>query len=410
MKKFCIIITLALLVFASVFVCGAAFAEVSPWDVCVEVEHNGDVFRYDLHMQIASLTDQAEQRGFYLGFRGKRAFCDSLLSQGLPEQAVYNYILPGFGDVTNHFDYVCKERIDAVVNFGKNGFSYQKGQDGVRINQKALFDAMISSNGKYVKIRLPLNLDKALTTEQLKSDTVLRGAFATSFRNSGDNRSHNVALAASVLNGTTVDVGETFSFNATVGARTESNGYRLSKVIMDGNYTDGVGGGVCQVSTTLYNALLLAGFVPKAVQHSLVSSYVLAGFDAMVSYGAADLTFVNDTDHPVYIAASVQDKTVKFSVYGEPNPYKIVRFNEETRDKFATTYVVDAQKYPELVYTDQTKLVVGGSDGVKTKSYLRYYLDGKLVNTKLIRTNSYKRVDAVIARGYLQREEPAEAD
>ena len=111
----------------------------------------------------------------------------------------------------------------------------------------------------------------------------------------------------------------------------------------------------------------------------------------------------------MYISATTVGKTVRFDVYGEPNPYKIVRESTEQREKFATEYVVDRQKYPELIYTDQTKVVVSGSDGVKTKSYLKYYLDGKLVQTKLIRTDSYKRVDAVIARGYLARESEAPA-
>ena len=405
MKKFYIFLTLALALFASVFICKTAFAEIDPWDVCVEVEHNGDVFRYKLSDKLYGITDQAQQRGFYLGARSKRTFCSSLIDGGLPERAVYNYLLPDFDSNLKHFSYVCCKRSDAEVKFGKNGFSYRAGHDGVEINEKKLFDEMLDSNGRLLKITLPLNVDKAVTVEQLKSNTVLRGTFSTTFRSSGANRIHNIMLAASSLNGTTVGVNEIFSFNGIVGNRTEANGYKTSKVILDGNYTEGVGGGVCQVSTTLYNALLLAGFVPNAVQHSLVSSYVMAGFDAMVSYGAADLTFINDTGHPIYIAAAAHNKTITFNVYGEPNPYKIVRENVEVRDRFATSYVVDAQKYPELVYVDQIKVLVGGSDGVKSKSYLKYYLDGKLVETKLIRSNKYKRVDAVIARGYLQRSE-----
>ena len=174
-------------------------------------------------------------------------------------------------------------------------------------------------------------------------------------------------------------------------------------MILDGQYTDGLGGGVCQVSTTLYNALLLSGFIPKAVQHTLVSSYVMAGFDAMVSYGTADLTFVNDTPYPVYIKGETHNKVVTFTIYGQPNSYEIVRENDEVRERFATKYIVDKVSYPELIYDDQTRVVRNGSDGVKTKSYLCYYKDGVLVMRKQIRSNSYKRVDKVIAHGYKQR-------
>ena len=238
----------------------------------------------------------------------------------------------------------------------------------------------------------------------MKKNTVKRASFTTTYYNSGANRCFNISKAASALNGVTVGVGETFSFNNTVGARTEARGYKTSKVILDGNYTEGVGGGVCQVSTTLYNALLLAGFIPKASQHSLISSYVKAGFDAMVSYGVADLTFVNSTDHPIYIAAVTKNKTITFTVYGEPCQFRIERESVEEREKFHTVEIVDKVKYPDLIYTDQTKVVTSGSDGVKTQSYLKYYVGDKLVETKLIRKNTYKRVDQVIARGELERE------
>lgn len=405
MKKFLAILTITLAIVASVFAtCDAHAQALSPWNVQFQVEYNGDVFRYDLSEQIDTLQDQSEQRGFYLGAKGKLELYERLSKYNLPPIAVYEYVLPNFGKVLEHFNYVVKSRIDATVGFDKNGFRYQRGQDGVAINDKCLFEKALTSRGQLIKISLPLIIDKAVTVDQLKANTVKRASFVTTFYNSGQNRCHNIQQAVKALNGVTVGVGETFSFNATVGERSEVRGYKTSKVIQDGNYTDGVGGGVCQVSTTLYNALLLAGFIPNAVQHSLVSGYVKPGFDAMVSYNSADLTFTNNTLHPIYVSAKVVGKSVTFTIYGEPNAYRIERVSTEERDKFSTSYVVDSSKYPELVYTDQTKVVVGGSDGVKTQSYLYYYLGDKLVETKLIRKNSYKRVDQVIARGAIERE------
>lgn len=408
MKKTIIKLTVALALFASVFVCNTAAAKtVAPWNVRFEIDYQGDVFCYDLQQNIlqgGAQADNAASRGFYLGCNGKRQLYDSLIQMGLEPLAVYEYMLPNFTEVLSHYDYVNRNKTDAVVSFGKNGFSYQKGEDGVAINAKKLFETALNSRGKPIKIKLPLIVDKAVTVEDLKKNTVKRASFTTTYYNSGANRCFNIDKATSDLNGVTVGVGETFSFNNTVGARTEARGYKTSKVILDGNYTEGVGGGVCQVSTTLYNALLLAGFVPKASQHSLISSYVKSGFDAMVSYGVADLTFVNDTNHPIYIAATTSDKTVTFTIYGEPNAYRIERESVEEREKFRTVEIVDKAKYPDLIYTDQTRVVTSGSDGVKTQSYLKYYLGDKLVETKLIRKNTYKRVDQVVARGDLQRE------
>lgn len=399
------IFVFTLAVLAGVLLCnGSVFAEtLSPWNVTVEVGYGNDIYRYDLQCEIDNGVDGADARGFYLGYNGKTALYRKLVAMDLSPLAVYEYILPRFGQILQHFSYVNQQRIDATVTFGKNGFKYQKGQDGVEINAKKLFEQALRSRGKTLQINLPLTVDKAVTVAELKNNTVLKGKFTTTYSNSGANRCFNIAKAADALNGVTVGVGETFSFNRTVGDRTEARGYKTSKVILDGNYTEGVGGGVCQVSTTLYNALLYAGFIPNAVQHSLVSSYVRAGFDAMVSYGSADLTFTNDTSHPIYIAASCEGKLITFYVYGQPNEYTIERVSTEERDKFRTISVVDADKYPELIYTDQTKVVTGGSDGVKTQSYLQYYRDGKLVATKRIRTNSYKRVDQVVAHGALKR-------
>ena len=423
MKKFITIRTIMLAVFASIFIASCAttisqplfaneificsnhvYAEsFTPWNVQFAVEHKGDTITYDLSKEIKGLESEADKRGFYLGGKGKRELYEKLIKTGADEVAVYEYMLPGFSKVLSHFSYVNCERTDATVSFGKQGFSYAKGHDGVKINAQKLFEQALNGKGQKQRLTLPLVIDKAVTVQELKQNTALKSTFTTTYANSVTNRCYNIAKAAESINGTTVGVGETFSFNAVVGDRTEARGYKTSKVILDGNYTEGVGGGVCQVSTTLYNALLLAGFVPKAVQHSLISSYVKAGFDAMVSYGSADLTFVNNTDHPIYIGATTKGKSVTFTVYGEPNLYRIERESVETREKFETVYVVDAKKYPELIYTDQTKVVTSGSDGVKTQSYLKYYQGDKLVATKLIRANTYKRVDQVIARGAQER-------
>ena len=406
MKKVFTIFTIMLATLASIFICRADMASaeaVTPWNVRFAVEYNGDTVNYDLSKEIKGLEKEADKRGFYLSSKGKRQLYANLIKTGAPEVAVYEYMLPNFSKVLTHFDYVNRNRVDATVAFNKIGFSYKNGQNGVKINAQNLFEQAISTKGKTLRLTLPLTVDKAVTVAQLKQNTVVKSTFTTTYANSGANRCFNIAKAAEAINGTTVGVGETFSFNAVVGDRTEARGYKLSKVILDGNYTEGVGGGVCQVSTTLYNALLLAGFIPKAVQHTLISGYVKAGFDAMVSYGSADLTFTNNTNYPIYISAATHGKSVTFTVYGEPNLYRIVRESVEERDKFGTTYVVDADKYPELIYTDQIKVVTSGSDGVKTQSYLKYYQGDKLVQTLLIRKNSYKRVDQVVARGAHER-------
>lgn len=398
-----VLLFITLAIFAGVFYTAAYADSYEPWNVVLEAEYQGDVYTYDLSKQIKGLEHEAEHRAFYYGSKLKRERLEALLKTGAPYEAVYEYVLPNFSRVVKHFSYVERDRVDSAVSFGKNGFSYSKPTDGVSIDLKKLVLCALKSQGKRIRVSLPLIIDKAVTEQDLKANTVLKGKFTTTFNSSGENRCHNISVATNSVNGTVVDVGETFSFNNVVGERSEKNGYKTSKIILEGNYTDGVGGGVCQVSTTLYNALLIAGFIPKATQHTLVSSYVMTGFDAMVSYGSADLTFRNNTNHPIYLGAYVSGKSVTFCVYGEPNKYKVVRENTEEREPYKTVTICDEAKYPELVYDDQYKIIQSGSDGVKSKSYLLYYLDGQLVEKRLIRSNVYKKVDKIVACGKLPR-------
>lgn len=401
MKKL-LIIFFALAIFASVFLCQTAFAEgAEPWNVEFEVNGFGKTYSYSLRKEMQPYLNNAEARGFYLGKNGKAELYCRLRAMGLPTDAVFNYLLPNFSKITEFFRFAEREKVDATVTFDKNGFRYFEGTDGVAVDAETLFQKALQSGGKRVVLSLPLVVDKAVSVQDLKKITVKKGSFSTGYAASGAARRFNVQLATKALDGTVVAVGEKFSFNEMVGERTVERGYKTAKVISDGMYVDGVGGGVCQVSTTLYNALLLSEFLPCACQHSLVSSYVEAGFDAMVSDGGADLTFVNNTDSPVYISAKTNSatSTITFTVFGVPNNYTVVRESVSERTPFDTLEIFDKEKYPELVYENQFKVLVGGSDGVKSQSFLNYFDGDRLVKRVAIRKNTYKKVDRVVARG-----------
>lgn len=397
MKKILLATLLTLTIFVGVFLPPVS-AQTHPWNVCAKVVYGEKSYTYKLknHLQ------NCDKSVAFLGEKSRWELYRYLQTLPLTNQQIYNYILPNFDDVVRFFAPVCRTKRDAVVTFDKNGFHFEKGSDGLSIDQKALFEALLFCHDGDT-LNLPVVLHKATTTEQLQKLTMQRSTFTTEYANSTPQRAHNIALATQSINGTTVGVGEKFSFNQVVGKRTEQNGYQSAKVILDGVYVDGVGGGVCQASTTLYNALLLAGIVPNAHQHTLISHYVLEGFDAMVSDAGADLTFVNNTGSTIYIQGYTKGKSVTFTIFGVENPWKIVRENKVEITPFDTLEIVDPQKYPHLVYTDQTQIVTKGSNGVKTQSFLKFYQNGNLVQTQLIRKNSYKKVDKVVARGYLAR-------
>lgn len=233
-------------------------------------------------------------------------------------------------------------------------------------------------------------------------DMVLRAQFYTSYPTSTDERKANIALAVKSIDKTLVDVNGEFSFNKTVGDRTERRGYKRAKIIVGGEFVDGVGGGVCQVSTTLYNAVLLAGLkVTEYHAHSLPVSYIAPSFDAMVNSGSADLRFVNNTDNPVLLRAYADGSMLRIEVYGQPMLEKYSRqslITEKIPAPQAEIAFDDAGEFPEL-YEGDSKVVKYGKEGYKSEGYLIITKNGKLTGMKKIRSDSYSAVRGKIVFG-----------
>ncbi|MCM1043425.1 MAG: VanW family protein [Corallococcus sp.] len=403
-------IALVILMTGAVLFLGTnAYAE-KPWNVKLRLHYGDKVWDYNLETNLTNLTaNQKEARKVYYGLDAKCNYVNSLVKSGFTSRESVCYVLCGFKSLLDDIEAHCnRQAVDATVEFTPqkdDKFVFTEGRNGRKVNEDKLFATIF---GGQTDIEIPVDTIKAVSVADLKKTVVKKAVFTTSYASSGANRSHNVALAVKRIKGTVLEEGAQFSFNDTVGDRAEKNGFKNAKVISYGKYVEGVGGGVCQVSTTLYNALLLANLSPDELhQHTLVSSYVAAGFDAMVSYGTADLKFTNDSGGKLYIDASSADRQITFTVYGVPNKYRIVRQSIEVeRVPYQTVYVTAGSDFPELIYDDQTKVVTGGSDYVKSQSYLLYYDGGKLVKKQRIRANVYKRVDKVVARGAKQR--PAE--
>lgn len=221
----------------------------------------------------------------------------------------------------------------------------------------------------------------------------LRARFYTTFYSSSEERKHNISLASSALNDYFLDSGKEFSFNEVVGERSEKNGYKNAKIISYGKFIDGVGGGVCQVSTTLYNAVLLSGLrVTESHPHSLAVSYVAPSFDAMVSYNFADLKFVNDTAFPIIIKAEANDYMLTISIYGQKMQEKYVRKSTVTGELPAPEeekFIDTENLYPELKEGEQ-KIVSYSKKGLISEGSLIKIVNEKPVSIKKIRKDVYK--------------------
>ncbi len=231
---------------------------------------------------------------------------------------------------------------------------------------------------------------------------VLRSTFYTSYPSSSEERKENIMLASRSLDNTFVDVGGEFSFNEIVGDRTTARGYKNAKIIVNGSFVDGVGGGVCQVSTTLYNAVLLAGLrITEYHPHSLPVSYVSPSFDAMVSSGSADFRFVNNTHNPVLIKTQADRSQIKIYIYGEPSPIKYVRksvVTEELLPPSEEIVIDDTNEFPDLSLGERRVLSYSKA-GYKSEGYIIALKNGKPVSSTKIRSDVYGGVRGKIVEG-----------
>ena len=218
--------------------------------------------------------------------------------------------------------------------------------------------------------------------------------FSTYYGDSKQNRKDNVALACRKIDGTVLYPEDEFSFNDIVGARTVENGFKSAYIIKDGEFVEGIGGGVCQVSSTLYNCALLANLTITCVRaHSLPVSYVAPSFDAMVST-ASDLRFVNTLSSPVTIKMLADGKYLKAEMYGIESC--TIRRRSQTIETLPF----------EIEYRDDATLKLGeevidtyGKEGLRSQGFLEYYQNGKLIKTVLIRKDTYFPQKRIVLRG-----------
>lgn len=192
--------------------------------------------------------------------------------------------------------------------------------------------------------------------------------------------------------------GDVFSYNKVVGKRTVEEGYKDAKIYADGGVVDGLAGGICQISSTLYNAVLLANLeIVERRNHSYTTSYVAAGKDATVVYGAIDFQFKNSRSYPIKIEASVKNGIAEFKIHGmqEENEYEIKIIPVTTGSiPFTTAYVQD----PTLAPGQQVVTQVGHA-GYKVTTYIEKRLNGQVVSKEVLSNDTYSPMKTIINIG-----------
>lgn len=213
---------------------------------------------------------------------------------------------------------------DASLRRENGKFVIEGGQTGEKLDVAASvkeLQAFLQNdwNKEAAEIDLVVTVDEPMgTREELEKVKDVLGTFTTSYTTSSADRSANVSNGCELINGTTLYPGEEFSAYETVSPFSEENGYHLAGSYLNGMVVESLGGGICQVSTTLYNAVLLSELeVTERHNHSMEVSYVQPSADAAIAESAGkDFRFVNNTDYPIYIEGYTADKHITFTIYG----------------------------------------------------------------------------------------------
>ena len=356
-----------------------------------------------------------QRRGFFDDCLAKAKIAKQVLQMGFDECVATQYVLVGIGEVIDDVcRFACKTQTDSTIVFNPNNdnpFEITKEKNGICVDKQKLCRMVLEKLEKTnnFSITVPTKQLTAVSQESNVAKTKLKATFETNCANSNQNRKDNIALALSTFNGMVVEAGQKVSFNQVVGKRTEENGYKSAKVILNGKYVDGIGGGVCQASTTLYNAILLSGLpVSEWHRHTLKSNYVSPSLDAMVNDNGADLVFVNDTNEKIYIKTKCDGNTAKVWIYGVENEFDFYTKSVVTKQTKAEqkTLVDENGEYSDKVfYIDESFCLQNGSDGVESVSYIIATKNGKTVWQKLLRKDVYAKTDKIVVVGARQRGE-----
>lgn len=226
----------------------------------------------------------------------------------------------------------------------------------------------------------------------------LLATFSTRFDGSNYNRNTNIKLAAKKVNGTVILPGEKFSFNTIVGSRTIEAGFKEGTAYVGGKVVPDVGGGVCQVSSTIYNTALLANMqIVERSNHMFTTGYVAASRDATVYYGSLDFVFKNSRKYPIKMVASANGGVCKVSIYGikEEKEYEVIIQSK------ITSYINPTTIYKEDPTLEEGKEIVEQTaiTGCRSEGYKILKSNGKIVSQTLLSKDTYKSRNKIVRRG-----------
>ncbi len=367
---------------------------LSSIDWGMKVSYNDEVKELENLMEYS--VDETVDKAFESG----EAKTYSLSTDGLEEKAV-----EAVAELANGWDKAAK--ISSVTSFdsASNDFVFSPGEDGIEIDRDKLVSDIMSriKAGDYgATVAASANtVPPAISDAEARSTFKRIGTFTT-ITTSNSNRNNNIRIASAALNGLIIQPGEEFSFNKTTGNRTEEKGYKEAGAYQNGEFVEEPGGGVCQVSSTLYNAVIFSGLTTtERHAHTYEPSYVTPGEDAMVSYdgySGPDMKFVNTSPTAIGIKTSFSNQELTISIYGNPildDGVTLSMHSEKTADIDPPnpTYEEDPYMAP-----GEEKIVTAATNGSTWKTNLVTKKDGVVVSDEFFHSSTYSGKPATIKR------------
>lgn len=299
-------------------------------------------------------------------------------------------------DIANDID---QEGIDSTFNFNNGKIKVTDHKDGRTLNKEQLVKLIEDNIYEPEDIEIPVEIVKPKFTKDFfgRINGII-GEYSTSFKGSSSGRIHNIKLSAESLNNKLIMPGEEISYNSTTGPRQSKFGYQEAPVILNGELTPGMGGGVCQTSTTLYNALLLSDLtITERHPHSIAASYVPRGQDGAVATGYLDLKFKNDYDFPIYLNSKVVGDRLYFYIYGDTKAKDyIVKIEPEL---IATIPYNTKEIFDETALPGSRQIVQEGRTGYKVRTYKSIIKNGVVISREQISYDYYRERDYIYKVG-----------
>lgn len=301
-------------------------------------------------------------------------------------------------DIEKIHDEIYKESKDAYIE--EDPFKLHVEENGLD------FDISIEEAKKIIseekeEYEIPLKITKPKVKTEDLGDKIFKqtlSKYTTIYDAGNTSRASNIALACKTINGTIILPGETFSYNKVLGNTTKEKGYKLGGAYVGGKVVQAYGGGICQVSTTLYNSVLYANLeIVERYNHSYAVSYVPAGRDATVSYGGKDFKFKNNRKYPIKIVANAKNGVVNISLTGikEDKEYDI----EITSSVLSTTPFETTYQDNNTLAEGKQKIIQKGHNGYKSKAYKIVKYNGKVISKTLLSSDTYKPMNRIIEKG-----------